>query len=337
MDQEKPASDEIDIGEVVRKIGSGIRIGWVGFMRFLAVLRAVPIENKFTFVAIIVVSNVMALSYSVLLDEEYYESTMVVSSQYLNKRLIDITIAKLDVLAEEKEDAGLARVLGIPDSLAKDVIGFSGRTYLSEAELIDLELLKEQIRTAGQDVEAGITDEILRRIEIENRHTFEITVRTLKADVMPSLQEALVNYIKNSEFVRRRLYITKTGLEERRLKLASELKKIDSIKMLINANYRQMAEAGRSGSNNVILSDRTVADPIEVVKQDLKLYDELQFVDRQLYLQTDFEVIDGLTEFSEPASPTIPKLILVAVLIGFLVAYLDVALRSFDKYLANIK
>lgn len=338
MEQPKPASDEIDLGQLFRKIGDGLRNLWLGFMRFLATLRRIPLDNKFSFLGIITVSILLALAYNVLLKKNYYESTMILSSQYLNKRLVDNTIDKLDLLAGEKTKSGLAKLFNIPDSLAENIIGFEARPFVAENDVVELEVLKEQLRGAQADAKnAQIIEQVVQRIEIENRHSFEITIRTLNASAIPNLQAALVGYFRNNEYVKRRIEINKVNLLEKKKKLTNDLEKMDSLKGVIYANYKSMAEQARTGSNNVILSDRAVMNPVEIYNQDKDIYNELQAVNRQLYLQPDFEVVDGFTEFSEPASASTAKMILYALLLGIAVAYFDVAIRSFNKYLANIK
>jgi hypothetical protein len=337
--QKSNANEEIDLGQLLKKFGDSLKEGWLGIMRLLALLRRIPIENKFSFLGIMVVSVGLAVAYSFLLKKNYYESTMILSSQYLNKRLVDNGIRKLDALAQEQDKSGLARLFNISDTLAGSIIGFEAKPFVSEEEIVDLELLKEQLKYAQANAQNGsVIDQVLQRIEIENRHSFEITIRTLEPSAIPNLQEAVVGYFRNNEYVKRRIEITRINQEERKKKLMTELEKMDSLKVVIYANYKSMAEQTRTGgSNNVILSDRTVADPVAVINQDLNLYGELQVINQNLYLRSDFEVIDGFTEFSEPASPSLAKMVLLSLLLGIAVAYLDVAVRAFNKYLASIK
>jgi hypothetical protein len=339
MEDQKPSppSDEIDLGLLFRKIGDGIRSSWFGFMRFLALVRRVPLENRFSFIGIIVVSVGLAVAYSILLKKKYYESTMILNSQYLNKRLVDNSIEKLDALAKEKTHSSLAKLFNIPDTLAENIIAFEAKPLVIESDIVETELLKEQLKNAQTALkDQDVIDDIIRRIEIENRHSFEITMRTLNPTSIPNLQEALVGYFRNNEYVKRRIEINKANLEQRRVKLLKDLQKMDSLKVVIYDNYRNMAQQARSGSNNVILTDRAITDPIEVFNRDSDLYTELQEVNRQLYIQPDFEVVDGFTEFSEPASPSGSKMVLFALIIGIGIAYLDVAVRSFNRYLASI-
>jgi hypothetical protein len=334
-DQKPSSGDEIDLGQLFQKVGDGIRRAWMGMMRFFALVRRVPLENRFSFLGIIGVSVSLAIAYSILLKKSYYESTMILNSSYLNKRLVDNSIEKLDVLANEDDKSGLARLFNIPDSLADNIIGFEAKPLIIETDVIQLELLKEQLRNA-EGADDAVIEDVLRRIEIENRHSFEITIRTLNPTVIPNLQEALVGYFRNTEYVKRRIEINRQNLEQRRTKLLNDLQKMDSLKAVIYANYKSMADQARSGSNNVILSDRSVTSPVEIFNEDQALYRDLQEINSQLYLQPDFEVVDGFTEFSEPASPSTVKMVLSALAIGIVIAYLDVAARSFNNYLASL-
>ncbi|HZY83026.1 MAG TPA: hypothetical protein VFE50_26085 [Cyclobacteriaceae bacterium] len=335
-----PPSEEIDLGGLLSKIGDGIRGAWLGFMRFLALIRRVPFDNKISFIFIIGASVAIGFVFSIYLRKNYYESTMILSSNYLNKRLAESTIEKLGQLAGEGRKGGLSKTLSLKDTLADNIIGFEVKPFVEENDVIELEVLKEQLRTAQGAASAAnktVIDQVIKRIEIENRHAFEITVRTLNPAVIPNLQNAIVNYFRSNPYIKKRIEINKINLDKRREKLASDIRKLDSLKKVIYANYRSMAEQSRQGSNNVILSDKSVTDPVQLYERDLIIYQQLQDVERQLYLQPDFEVVEGFTEFSEPANASVTKMLFYSVIIGIIIAYADVALRSFNKYLANLK
>src|SRR6478752_1765772 len=127
MDNQKSptSSDEIDLGQLFSKIGDFFKGIGMGFMRFLALLRKVPLENKAAFILIIVASVVIGIAYTNTIDKKFYESTMILSSDYLNKRLVDNTIGKLNLLADEENKKGLAKVLNIPDTLADNILEFT--------------------------------------------------------------------------------------------------------------------------------------------------------------------------------------------------------------------
>ncbi|MBS1680848.1 MAG: hypothetical protein JST48_03975 [Bacteroidetes bacterium] len=333
-----PPSDEIDLGQLFSKIGKFFLNIGLEMVRFIAFLRNVPLRHKTLFAVLIVVGAGMGFLYSTLIKKKFYQSTMILSSDYMNKRIVDNTIEKLNLLALEEDPKGLANVLSISDSLAGNIVKFEAKPFISEKDLIELEVLKEQLKNAQvNNKNEKVVEQVLQRIEIENRHAFEITVRTFSPTVIKPMQDALVSFFRNKSNVGKRIEITKTNLLARKKKLQRESQKLDSLKKVIYTNYRTMAEQSRQGSNNVILSDKSVTNPIDVYNQDMNLYAQLESVERQLFIQPDFELVDGFTEFSEPASDSRTKTMAYAVLIAFCLGYVIVGLRKLDKHLASYK
>lgn len=335
---ESQKNDEIDLGQLFDKIGEFFANIWLGFMRLLATIRRAPFENKVSFTLIITVSIVLGFTFTYFVRKNYYESSMIISSNYLNKRLVDNTVEKLDLLAKEGQKKGLSKALGLSDTLADNIVGFEVKPFVSENDVVELEVLKEQLKNARTtENNTEVINEVISRIEIENRHAFEITVRTLNPSVIPNLQDAIVHYFQSNPYIRKRIDNNRLILEQRRNELKRDISKLDSLKNIIYENYRNMAIQGRSGSNNVILSDKSVTDPVEIYNQALTTYNQLLDVNSELYLQDDFEVVDQFTQFSEPASAGLATMLFYSLIIGIIVAYMDVALRSFNKYLSELK
>jgi hypothetical protein len=339
MDSQKPdtKSDEIDLGQLFARVGDFFVRLWMGFMRLLAVVRRTPFENKLSFSLIILGSVAVGSAFTFFVRKNYYESKMILSSDYLNKRLAESAVDKLDVLAKERTKKGLARTLGIADTLANNIVSFGVKPFVEEKDVVELEVLKEQLRSVQPNAKnQEVIQEVIDRIEIENRHAFEITVRTLNPSVIGNLQEAIVGYFERNPYIKKRIEINRQNLKEKKDKLERDIKKLDSLKFVIYENYKNMAEQNR-GSNNVILSDKAVSDPIQIYSKDTDIYKEYQEVSEDLFLQKDFEVVEGFTVFSEPASPSIITMLIYSIFIGIIVAYADVALRTFNKYLSDLK
>ena len=338
MEGQKPEqkSDDIELGHLFSRIGSGLRSAWLGFMRFLAAIRQAPIDHKLSFSLIIIASVVIGIMISVSLRKHYYESRMILSSDYLNKPLAENLIDKLDALADEKEKHGLAHTLGLPDTVAAKIIGFSVKPFVSEEDIIDVEVLKEQLHAAKTAANKDVIQDVMERIEIENRHAYEITVRTTSPQVVAKLEQAIVGHFQKIPYIEKRVEINKRNLNDLKDQLASDISKMDSLKAAINESYRQMASQTK-GSNNVIFGDKAGSNPAELFEKSIDIYDLYEQVKRDLYTKKDFEVIDGFTEFSEPANDSMATIILKSLLIGIVVAYIEVALRNFNRYLANLK
>ena len=117
-------SDEIDLGVLFSKIGDFFKNMGLGFLRFLALLRRTPLENKTLFIALIFIGIAGGFSYSSFLKKKFYSTTMILSSEYLNKRIVDNTIEKLNLLTDEDDKKGLANVLHISNELAQNIHDF---------------------------------------------------------------------------------------------------------------------------------------------------------------------------------------------------------------------
>jgi hypothetical protein len=338
MESKKTAEDEIDLNQLFAKIGDFFRGIGHGIISFAALLRNIPLKHKWLFISMTIIGGAVSYYYASYLRKKFYESSMILSSDYLNKRIMDNAIEKLNHLASEQSPRGLAKSLVISDTLAENIDRFDAKPFVAESDLIELEVLKEQLKNAQLNSKnEKVIEQVVKRIEIENRHAFELTVRTYSATSIKPLQVALVNYFKNNSYIQKRVEINRLNLQARKSKLLHDSQKLDSLKKIIYSNYRAMAEQGRQGSNNVILSDKPVTNPIDVYTQGLRIYDALEEAEKDIYLQKDFEVVDGFTEFSEPASARRSQIILTGMLIGFALGYVVVALTRLNKYLSTIE
>src|SRR6185369_5342209 len=112
-------------------------------------------ENKPLFIIVIITSMIVGFSYSSFIKKKFFESTMILSSDYLNNRLVDNTIDKLNLLAEEENKHGLAKILNIPDSLADNIVKFDAKPFIAENDLVEIEVLKDQLKSAQAESKNG--------------------------------------------------------------------------------------------------------------------------------------------------------------------------------------
>ena len=82
-----------------------------------------------------------------------------------------------------------------------------------------------------------------------------------------------------------------------------------------------MASKTREGSNNVVLSESVISDPIGLFQEGINYYDYLMIANEELFLNSDFELIDGFTTFNRPDSDQLLEVLLYSALIGIGVAY----------------
>lgn len=337
MESSKPAmqSNEIDVGQLFQSIVRGIKNLGRSMVSSIAVLRRQFLTNFIFFIVIIGLGVSSALAYSTFMSKRYYTSSMIIRCSYINMAIMKNTIDKLNLLCEEKDRKGLSEVLGIGLNVASNIRRFDAKNFVSEDDKIEIEVLRGQLNSVVEN-KREIVDRVIEKIEIENSQAFQINVSVFSPDIVQSMDSTLVQYFKNNGFISRRMVRNRESLLERREKLVDESKKLDSLKSILYANFQTMSKQSREGSNNVILSDKYLTDPLNVFKEDLNLNNEIRSIDDQLKLQSDFEVVDGLTTFREPANFSLPILIVSSVFYSIILGYTLLGIWSFNKHLANI-
>lgn len=327
-------SDELDFSQVFNAIGKFFsRIG-NSILFFLATLRNLFFSNRLFFAGLILIGLLLGGVYSEILKKKFYQTTMVISCDYLNTQILDNTIQKLNNLAEERDGEGLADVLRIDVDAAKNVLEFEFKPFVSEDDVVEMEVLRAQLNTVAAD-KREIVDKVISKLQIENKNAYQIIVRVFDPATVKTLEKAIVNYFRSSPYIQKRIEINKENLVRRKHKLSSDGRKLDSLKQIIYENYQTIGKTSR-GSNNVILSDEQLANPLEVFKQGLEVNRELLEVEESLYINPDFEVVDGFTTFKEPESASLFKILLISLFLSILIGYLIIGAWKFDAMLAKI-
>jgi hypothetical protein len=153
MNETKPVqpSDEIDITQLFRWIGRGFRNFGLGIIKAIAGLRNLFFTNRVFFGIVIISGLIVGGSYYQFLTKKYYKSSMIISCDYLNNRILGNAIEKLNLLCAERDRDGLAEELKIDIDLAKNIRKFYFRPFVSENDLIEIEVLKEQLNNVAAE------------------------------------------------------------------------------------------------------------------------------------------------------------------------------------------
>jgi hypothetical protein len=331
---DRTSSDEIDLRELFRSIGDFFSNIGLSVLRSLVTFRRITLKFSFLIIAFVIIGGILGGLTRVVIAP-YFESSMVIRSSYYNPELMDNMILKLDELSKEENQSILAKTLGIDTSIATGIVGFNFVPFVSEEDKIGLEVFKERLRNEIDD--ESKVESIINQLETQNRSTFKIFVKALTNDVFPIIEEKLPNYLRNSNFIKRRLEIREQNLKAKKQKLLTEQSKLDSLKIVIFDNLQELGKQKRDGSNNVILSEAQVVNPLSVFTQDMNFYDEVQAIDQELYLQPHFEVIDGFVQFNTPASTGTQGRVAIGMAIGLGVAYVVILLIGINRYLVEFE
>jgi hypothetical protein len=324
-------ADEIDLTKMFMWIGRGFRKVGVSTIYGIAFLRNLFFSNRVFFLAVIIVGLAMGTIYSKLLSKSYYKSSMVLSCDYLNNQILGNTISKLNLLCQEKEKLGLAEALKLDPKIARNIQRFEFRSFVSEDDVVEMEVLREQLNNVTEE-KKELVDKIIAKLKIDNKNAYEISVHVYDPEIVKPLEMALVNYLSNNEYIKRRIEINRINLKKKQKKLIAESNKLDSLKDVLFASMQKFSR----GSNNVILSDEQMTNPLEVFKQDILFYRELLDVETNLYIGPDFEIVDGFTSFKEPESASLFQILFISFWISILIGYLIIGLWKFDRMLASV-
>ena len=325
-------TDEIDLAQFFRWIGKGFSNLGNSIIAGIAGLRNLFHENRLFFVGIIIIGLILGGLYSELLKKEFYKSSMVLSCDYLNTQILRNTIQKFNLLAAESTREGLQEELNLDPATARNIQRFEFKPFVSEDDVVEMEVLREQLNNVTAE-KKELVEKVIDRLEIENKNAYEISVYVYDPGIVKPLEKALVDYFRGNNYIRLRIESNRKNLEARKVKLEKELRKLDSLKSAIFGNYRALAEKGR-GSNNVMVGDEGLTNPVEVFRTDLTIYEELQEVEEALYLSPDFEVVDGFTSFKEPESASTFDILAISLLLSILIGYLILGAYRFDRMLA---
>lgn len=327
-------SDEIDLRQLFAIFGAFF--AKIGKSIVNTIIRIKRRSSDYKVLVLVVVLTGMGLGtlYHVK-SKPIYTSSLLLRSEYFNRRIIDNAMEKLNQLCEEENKELLARTLNIDKSIAANIVEFKAEPFVAEQEIIEVELLKE--RLSKLKLEEEEVSRITSRIEIENKETYKIIVSTTKSTVINELENAMVNYFRNNNYISNRIKVNKKNLIARKQKLLKEEAKIDTLKNAMIKAFESMSSKSRQGSENLYIGEQYSANPIQVFQEDLRLNEEILNIDRRLFLQADFELIDGMTEFNKPTNKGLFKILIIALLISLGIAYIIIILLEINKYLNRIE
>jgi len=327
-------TDEVSITEVFRWVGRGFRRIGDGLIGGVAGLRSTFIRNRIFFSILIVMGLIAGALYSEILRKENYKASMIISCAYLNNELLEKSIDKLNLLTEEGDREGLARELKIDVDLAKNIHEFEFNPFMATEQVIEMELLKEQLGNIEAE-NIGLVEKIMDKLQVVNQTAFEINVFVYDPESIKDLEKSVFTYFQSNDYIKRRLEISKIIMNNRKIKLLKESKTLDSLEVVLLQNYIQMTQRTR-GSNNVILGEEKLTNPLEILAKDLELFQAVLDIDEYLYVNPDFELVDGFTTIKVPATLTLAQILFLSVLISIFAGYVILALIEFNRTLAAL-
>lgn len=328
--QGQGSSDEIDLREVFNAIGSFFaRIGR-GILNFLLATKRATRAHRILIIATVVLFIGLGAFWHTN-GRAYYASSMVIESEYYDRDLMDGAVGELNALAEQEAYGSLAKKLNIGKEEAENLRSLTVEVVMAEDDKMLLDAYLKSLQESKMTVDELVA---VREKLIKQNAKYRLTIEVFSNEMLQNMQEGLLYYLENNDYVERRLNIQKENLQALRIKLQEERGKLDVLKSLIAENFSRASEDGRTGSNNVILgSAETATDPLNVYREDIKLYNEELAINKKLALMENVEVIKSFTAFKKPANKSLFSLVVLSALVGLGAAYLLVLLLEANKAL----
>lgn len=325
--------DEIDLRKLFQAIGKGFANIGKAVIKMIIKTRRISLNYKFLLITMIIVGAMAGVAYNKV-SKPYFNTSMLLSSEYFNARLVDNNIDKLNTLCSESDRKGLAKALDIDVEIAKNIKGFEYEPLVSEQDLVDIEVLKqklEELKVKEPDIA-----KVIEQIQIQNKNTYIITVQVYDNTIIGNLQRSLVEFFKNNPYVKNRIVAYRKNQIALISKLENDLLQIDSLKNLFNLNMK--ANAGRKGeTSSVYVGESGSLNPVSFYSQSENIYRQMQRAQQSVELGDDFELIDGFTTFSKTESPSMKNLAMSTGLIFLGIGYLLIFLIEINKYLNRIE
>lgn len=305
------SEDEIDISKLFISIGRGIgkTLKSIGKLVFLFLDKL--FSNAKLIIALVILGTLLGIGYYSLI-KPYYESRMTLSSAYYRGQFLSNSIQNLNRLCAEGNYNVLSNLLNIPVNQAKTL----RRIELEQVVSPRMQFLMSMYK--NDEVNKRRLDSlVLNQVD----STFQIKVQVFDTTTLVGLDTILVNFIKSNKFVNKRIAIERKNLLNRKAKLIRESKNLDTLKRYIAESY--IAHSSGKDGTNVTLNDKET-NPIDIYREDFRLYDQQLKIDRLLFINSEIEIIDRFITFGKPASGTIYKNAAKGAVGGLLVGFLYV-------------
>jgi hypothetical protein len=320
------ANDEIDLGLVFNRFFYYVKAFFKGIIKALFQIIDRLFKNL-KLIALFLILGAIAGCLYFYAKKPYYESSMTLSSEYFKGELLANSIQNLNEVCEEGNSRVLASLLQIPLGKAQNIRSINLSPIVSQnyRMLVDL--------YSGNEKYEGKLDSLLL---YSNQSNFQLNVEVYDTTALNGLDTVLANYIKSNDYVRKRIVVDRMNLLSLKNKLIRESGSLDTLKRSIATSIKSSGDAGRSGTNNVILGEKSV-NPIEIYERDLDLYNQRQEIERQLALNAEIEIIEKFIPYADPKSGSLLKNTAKGAIGGFILAILFVLYQMLQEGLTRLR
>jgi hypothetical protein len=282
-------NEEVDLSQVFNNFSTLVKKMFINTFLFLESFIIKAINSYQLIGAFLGVGAILGGGYFYLV-KPYYESSMTISSKYFKNDILNKSVESINQLCEEENYKTLSYVLEIPEEKAKTIKGIEIEPVIPE----NFERIAELY--AKQNDKKAILDSLLL---FSDEMSFRLTAQVYDISTFKILDSVLVNYMRSNSYIKKRIAIDHINLVNMKAKLESEANRIDSLKLLVARNIAKMADRNKDGSNNFYIGSENTTNPIELIKEDLSLYNRALNIDKELYLNAEVEIVESFIPFKK--------------------------------------
>ncbi len=251
----------------------------------------ISIKSKLILGAFLV-GSLLGLAYYQFVPKSY-ESRMLISSEILTESYSKTIAEDLNKLIRERNIESLSSKLNITPKEA-------------------LALGKLEVKNAIEKADG-------RKEEEKNYLT--ISCQTSDNSIWPSLQNGLISFLENNDYV-------KIRVEQKKKYFTQVIEKIDKELVDLNDLKSRIAngQVTQSSKDNLILFDPTTVNTkiLDLNKEKINLQNQLEIVN-------SIQVVEGFTVFEKPISPKLSISLSAGASFGLFIVALIIGFKSLRK------
>lgn len=151
--------------------------------------------------------------------------------------------------------------------------------------------------------------------------TFALRVKTKDRSILPDLQQGIITYLRNNEYVKPRVRQRETMYTTLIEKLDIEIKSLDSLK----DRFVKGKPISAGGSGMLLVDPANIYSTlVDLTRQKLEYQNSLE-------LFYSIQLVDGFTPFKDPVSPKLWLSLLLGFVAGFLLTLMMITFRVLLK------
>ncbi|MFN7258454.1 MAG: hypothetical protein ACK5TU_01030 [Cyclobacteriaceae bacterium] len=251
------------------------------------------IKNNFrSLVLAFVIGSLLGLAFYQFVPK-VYESNMIIQSDILTESYGERIAESMDLLIREQNFEILGSRMGI--SLEK----------AASINKIKIESVKQK--------QTNTTE--------KENNTFIITVRTTDNTLLPDLQNGLINYLRNNEFVKVRVRQRQDYYKAMIEKVGQEISSLDSLK-------KRLFTGKPIYSNS---AEMMLVDPTNIYSKIIELNKEQINYKNGLELVNSIQLVEGFTIYKKPVSPKLSISLAAGASIGVFFVLTLIAIKGLRK------